>query len=121
MIHRNSWCFVSLPLHLWGRIFKKFPDLRGLAYADDGNIIGRFSQALRFVSELKTGFKLDVNLDFNLGSKTMFLVKGTTARHVTHVYDWTHFFLQNDPNLHHIEHDFTLNTFSVQGIEVGLQ
>ena len=55
--------FCLVTLHLWGHIFKKFPDLRGLAYADDGNVIGRLSQALRFISELKPGFKLDGNLD----------------------------------------------------------
>ena len=73
--------FCLVTLHLWGRIFKKFPDLRDLAYADDGNIIGRLSQALRLISEFKLTFKLDGNLDFNLG-KTMFLAQGTTARHV---------------------------------------
>ena len=88
-IHRNSFFFCLVTLHLWGRIFKRFPDLRDLAYADHGNMIGRLSQALRIVSELKSGFKLDVNLDFNLG-KTMFLTKGTTDRHV---YEWVQFFL----------------------------
>jgi hypothetical protein len=52
-----------------------FPDLRGLALADDGNIIGRLSQALRLIAASKPVFKLDGNLDFNLG-KTMFLAKG---------------------------------------------
>ena len=64
--------FLLVDLHIWGRIFKRFPDLRGLAYGDNGNIIGRGSQALRIISELKSGFKLDDNLDFNLG-KTMVL------------------------------------------------
>ena len=45
----------------------------------------------------------------------MFLTKDTTARHV---YDRANFFLQNDPSLQDIAHDFTLNMFSVQGIEV---
>ena len=76
-------------LHLWGRIFKRFPVLRGLAYADDGNIIGRLSQALTLVLELKSGFKLDGNLDFNL-DKTMFLTKDTTSRHV---YNRVQFFV----------------------------
>ena len=51
--------FYLVTLHLWGLIFKRFSDLRGLAYADDGNIIGRLSQVLRLVSELNPGFKLD--------------------------------------------------------------
>ncbi len=82
-----SLTFVTL--HLWVRIFMKFPDLRGLVYPDDDNIIGRFSQTLRLISELKSGFKLDGSLDFNL-DKTMFLDKGATTRHV---YDRAQFFL----------------------------
>ncbi len=76
--------------------------------------MGRLSQALRLISELKPGFKLDDNLDFNLG-KTMFLTQGTTGRHV---YDRTQVFLQNDPNLQNTTQDFTLNMFYVQGIDV---
>ena len=45
----------------------------------------------------------------------MFLAKGTTDRQV---YERSHFFLQNDPSLQDIAHNFTLNMFSVQGIEV---
>ena len=106
----NTLVFCHVTLHLWGRIFKRFPDLRGLSFADDGNIIGRLSQALRLIAASKPVFKLDGNLDFNVG-KTMFLAKGTTARHV---YERAHFFLQNDPSLQDIAHDFTLNMFSVQ-------
>ncbi len=49
-----SWLVT---LHLWVRIFKKFPDLRVLAYVDDDNIIGRFSHVLRLTTELKPVFK----------------------------------------------------------------
>ena len=59
-------------------------------------------------------FKLDGNLDFNL-VKTMFLTKGTTARYV---YQRAEFFLQNDPILLDITHDFTFNMFSVKSIEI---
>jgi hypothetical protein len=41
--------FSLVTLHLWGRNFKKFPDLRGLVYIDDDNIKGRFSQVLRLI------------------------------------------------------------------------
>ena len=44
----------------------------------------------------------------------MFL-KGTTARHVHQRAD---FFLQNDPSLQGIAHDFTFNMFSVEDIEI---
>ena len=33
--------FCHVTLHLWGRVFRMFPALRGLAFADDGNIIMR--------------------------------------------------------------------------------
>jgi hypothetical protein len=45
----------------------------------------------------------------------MFLTKGTTARYV---YESANFFLQTDPSLQDIAHDFTFNMFSVKGIEV---
>ena len=67
--------FCHVTLHLWGRVFKMFPDLRGLVFTGDGNKLGRFSQALRLITASKPVFKLDVNLDFNLG-KTKFLAKG---------------------------------------------
>ena len=67
--------FCHVTLHLWGRVFKMFPDLRGLVFVDADNIKGRFSQVLRLIEESKPIFKHDGNLDFNLG-KTMFLTKG---------------------------------------------
>jgi hypothetical protein len=106
------YCFVTL--HLWGRIFKLFPELRGLAYADDGTIIGRFSQALKLADVRKPVFKFDGNLDFNMG-KTEFLSKGPSARHV---YERAQYFLQNDPDLHSIANDFTPDMFTTTGIEV---
>ena len=69
---------------------------------------------MKVIEESKPVFKLDGNLDFNLG-KTMFLAKGTTARHV---YQRAEFFLQTDPSLQDIAHDFTFNMFSVEGIEI---
>ena len=115
--------FCLFTLHLWGRIFKKFPDLRVLAYTDNDNIIGRFSQQLRLTSELKPVFKSDGNLmgktmfksDGNLMGKTMFLAKDTT---VSHIFDRARFLLQNDPNLQDIYQDFIPDMFSVEGIEV---
>jgi len=32
--------FCVVTLHLWGILFKKFPELRGLAYADDQTTVG---------------------------------------------------------------------------------
>ena len=45
----------------------------------------------------------------------MFLTKGTTVRHV---FQRSQFFLQNNPILQDIVHDFTSNMFSVEGIEI---
>jgi hypothetical protein len=69
---------------------------------------------LKLITVSKPVFKLDGNLDFNLG-KTMFLTKVTTARHV---YQRVAFFLQNDPSLQDIVYDFTFNMLSVEGIEI---
>jgi hypothetical protein len=106
------YCLVTL--HLWGRIFKLFPELRGLAYADDGTIIGRLSQALKLATVIKPVFQLDGNLDFNMG-KTEFLAKGPSARHV---YERAQYFLQNDLDLQSIANDFTPDMFTTTGIEV---
>ncbi len=35
----ESMIFCHVTLHLWGRVFRMFPALRGLAFTDDGNII----------------------------------------------------------------------------------
>ncbi len=99
------YCLV--PLHLWGRIFKMFPELRGLTYADDGTTIGRLSQALKLAAVSKPVFKLDGNLDFNMG-KTEFLAKGPTARHVC----------KRAHDLQGITNDFTPEMFTTTGIEV---
>ena len=77
--------FCLVTLHHWGRIFKMFPELEGLAYANDGNIIGRLSQALKLTALSKPVFKLDENLDFNMG-KTMILTKDLKVHVESHVY-----------------------------------
>jgi hypothetical protein len=86
--------YSLVTLHLWGRIFKMFPELRGLSYSDDGTTIGRLSQVLKLATVSKPVFKLlrlDGNLDLNMG-KTEFLVKGPTTRHV---YQRAQYFLQD--------------------------
>jgi hypothetical protein len=107
-----AYCIFTL--HLWGRIFKSFPELRGLAYADDETTIGRLSQVLKLATLSKPVFKLDGNLDFNMG-KTEFLAKGPTA---LHVYERAQYFLQTDPDLQGIANDFTPEMFTVKDIEV---
>jgi hypothetical protein len=53
-------------LHLWGRIFGKFPQIKGLSYSDDGNIIVKRSTVLKIISMLEPVFKKDSNLVFNI-------------------------------------------------------
>ena len=75
--------FCLVTLHLWGRIFGKFPDIKGLAYADDVNIIVKLSTVFKVISILVPVFKKDVNytnLDFNI-SKTKVLTKGPSGDH----------------------------------------
>jgi hypothetical protein len=72
---------------------------------------------LKLTTVSKPVFKLDGNLDFNMG-KTMILAKGPTTRHV---YERVQYFLQpglNESDLQGITNDFTPEMFSVQGIEV---
>jgi hypothetical protein len=40
----HVFCLVTL--HLCGRILQKYPELQGLAHADDGSIIGPLSKVL---------------------------------------------------------------------------
>ena len=63
---------------------------------------------------MKPVFKLDGNLDFNMG-KTEFLTKNPTVRHV---YERVQYFLQTDPDLQGIANDFTPDMFTTTGIEV---
>ena len=51
------------------------PEIKGLAYADDGNIIAKLSTALKLISMLAPVFKKDANLVFDI-RKTKVLAKG---------------------------------------------
>ena len=92
-----------------------FPDLRGLAYADDETTIGRLSLALKFLGAVQPLFKEDGNLDFNMG-KTKFLAKGSIS--ARHLYERAQHFLQTDPALQHMANDCTPEMFTVEVIEV---
>ena len=39
--------------HIWGRVLAKFQGARAVAYADDGYIKGKLSEALQVLAELK--------------------------------------------------------------------
>ena len=98
--------------HNWS-VFTSFEACYG-KQTDDGNTIGRFSQVLKLAAVSNPVFKLDGNLDFNMGT-TMILAKGSTTRHV---YERDQHFLENDPDLQGIANDFTSEMFSVQVVEV---
>ena len=106
--------FCLVTLHLWGRIFGKFPEIKGLAYADDGNIIAKLSTALKLISMLAPVFKKDANLVFYI-SKTKVLTKGPSA---DHLFERAKHFLDTDPDLADIAHHFTRDMFTTEGIEV---
>ena len=107
--------FCIVTLHLWGILFRKYPELRGLAYADDGNAVGRLSLALQFLGEGQPLFKEDGNLDFNM-VKTKFLAKGPIS--ARHLYERAQHFLRTIPAIQHLANEFTQEMFSVEGIEV---
>jgi hypothetical protein len=106
--------FCLVTLHLWGRIFGKFPEIKGLTYSDDGNIIVKLSTSLKLISILVTVFKKDENLVFNI-NKTKVLVKGTSA---DHLFEYVKHFLDTDPDLEDIVHHFRRDMFTTEGIEV---
>jgi hypothetical protein len=91
-----------------------FPDLRGLAYADDETTIGRLSLVLKFLGAGQPLFKEDGNLDFNMG-KTKFLAKGPIS--ARHLYERTQHFLRTDPALQHMANDFTPEMFTVEELK----
>ena len=67
--------------HLWGRVLEKFPEVRAVAYADDGYIKGKLSVALQVLAELKRVLKEDPGLELNI-AKTSILPKETTQQSV---------------------------------------
>ncbi len=63
--------------HLWGRVLTKFQEPRPVTYTDDGYIKPKLSVSLEVLTELKTVFKEDTDLEFNV-RKTVILPKGIT-------------------------------------------
>jgi hypothetical protein len=107
--------FCIVTLHHWGILFRKFPELRGLAYADDQTTVGRLSLAMKLLDTGQPNFKEDGNLDFNMG-KTKLLAKGPIS--ARHLYERAKHFLRTDPAPQHIANEFTPEMFTVEGIEV---
>ena len=66
--------------HIWGRVLAKFQGARAVAYADDGYIKGKLSEALQVLAELKRVLKEDAGLELNI-SKTADLLSLKTSVH----------------------------------------
>jgi hypothetical protein len=49
--------------HLWGRVLSKFQETRSITYADDGYIKAKLSVVLQVLTELKSVFKEDDDLE----------------------------------------------------------
>ena len=65
--------------HIWGRVLAKFQGARAVAYADDGYIKGKLSEALQVLAELKRVLKEDAGLELNI-SKTAILSRLLPSR-----------------------------------------
>jgi len=79
--------------HIWGRVLAKFQGTRAVAYADDGYIKGKLSEALQVLAELKRVLKEDAGLELNI-SKTAILPKDITQKAI---FDVAHGFINAIP------------------------
>jgi hypothetical protein len=112
---KNLLFFASLAFTFGAFFSRKYPEMRGVAYADDGTVVGRLSLALKFLGEGQPLFKEDGNLDFNI-LKTKFLTKGPIS--ARHMFERVQHFLRTIPSIHHLAGEFTQEMFTVEGIEV---
>jgi len=79
--------------HIWGRVLAKFQGARAVAYADDGYIKGKLSEALQVLAELKRVLKEDAGLELKI-SKTVILPKAITQQAI---FDVAHGFINATP------------------------
>jgi hypothetical protein len=102
----------NLTIHnLWGRVLTNYPQVRSLAYVDDGYIKTRMSVTLQVLVELKHVLKEDTVLDLNI-SKTSVLPKGVTQQVV---FDVAHNIINNNPVLTPLNVDVSLTSFYPEG------
>jgi hypothetical protein len=106
--------FCLVTLHLWGRIFGKFPEIKGLAYADDGNVIAKLSTALKLISMLAPVFKKDAN-SFLISARQRFSLRVPRQTICLNVQN-----ISSTPTLTlgDVAHHFTRDMFTTEGIEV---
>ncbi len=101
--------------HIWGRVLAKFQGARAVAYADDGYIKGKLSVVLQVLVELKRVLKEDAGLELNI-SKTVILSKVITQQAL---FDVTHAFIDNSPQLTQLSGELSLDSFHPDGF-VGI-
>jgi hypothetical protein len=101
--------------HIWGRVLAKFQGDRVVAYADDGYIKGKLSEALQVLTELKHVLKEDTGLELNI-SKTVILPKDITQQVI---FDVAHVFINDTPKLTQLRGEVSLDSFHPDGI-VGI-
>ncbi len=87
--------------HLWGRVLSKFQEARSIPYADDGYIKAKTSVSLQVLTDLKTVFKEDTDLELKT-SKTSILHKGVSDQVA---FDVTQTIIQTTPVLDHPSND----------------
>jgi hypothetical protein len=101
--------------HIWGRVLAKFQGDRVVAYADDGYIKCKLSEALQVLTELKHVLKEDTGLELNI-SKTVILPKDITQQVI---FDVAHVFINATPKLTQLRGEVSLDSFRPDGI-VGI-
>jgi hypothetical protein len=101
--------------HIWGRVLAKFQGARAVAYADDGYIKGKLSEALRVLAELKRVLKEDAGLELNI-SKTANLPKAITQQAI---FDVAHGFINTTSQLTQLSAEISLDSFRPDGF-VGI-
>jgi hypothetical protein len=101
--------------HIWGRVLAKFQGARAVAYAGDGYIKGKLSEALQVLAELKRVLKEDAGLELNI-SKTAILPKDITQQAI---FDVAHGFINATPQLTQLRGEVSLDSFRPDGF-VGI-
>ncbi len=97
--------------HLWGRVLAKFQEARAIAYADDGYIKAKLSVVLQVLSELKSVFKEDAGLEFNVPKTAILPAKGCTQQAV---FDVAHSIIDAIPTLTHLREEIALTPFALK-------
>ena len=92
-----------------------FQGARAVAYADDGYIKGKLSEALQVLAELKRVLKEDAGLELNI-SKTAILPKDITQQAI---FDVAHGFINATPQLTQLRGEVSLDSFRPDGF-VGI-